>query len=360
MSSSHNDFAELHDELRSVARDMLGTVSDADKSWRQVGDSGWLGLEIPDDLDGAGATFAETAVVLEEQGRAATPGPFFGTAVLAVPTLLAAQPSTARDDLLRQIATGQTGATAALAAHGDSATAHPPFVIDAAGVLRGSADYVIDAPAASHILLLADAGDRGLVLVHVAAEQVEVTPEPVLDTTRSLGRVRADGVPVPTEAIWPLVDDPTTAAQQVLDRAAVALAVDAMGVAGAMLETTVAYVSVRHQFDRPIGSFQAVKHQCADALVSLRVGRELLDAAVAAAVSGADDLDVAAARAKSYLGAAAVEVVGTAMQLHGGIGYTWESGIHTYLKRAMLDRSLVGSPAMHRRRLAARLLASST
>jgi alkylation response protein AidB-like acyl-CoA dehydrogenase len=119
-----------------------------------------------------------------------------------------------------------------------------------------------------------------------------------------------------------------------------------------MLDATVAYAKVREQFDQPIGSFQAVKHQCADMLVQLTVGRELLTLAVEAVVAGSPDAGVAAARAKSFLGQAAVDVVGTAMQLHGGIGYTWESGVHVYLKRATLNRSWFGSPAAHRRRLA--------
>ena len=123
-----------------------------------------------------------------------------------------------------------------------------------------------------------------------------------------------------------------------------------------MLSATVSYAKVRHQFDRPIGSFQAVKHACADMLVRISVSRQLVGAAVDAIAEGRPDAGVAAAMAKSYATAAAVDVVGKAMQLHGGIGYTWESGIHTYLKRAALNRSLFGSPAAHRRELAKRYL----
>ena len=107
---------------------------------------------------------------------------------------------------------------------------------------------------------------------------------------------------------------------------------------------------MRHQFGRPIGSFQAVKHACADMLVSIAVSRQLVGAAVEAVAEERPDAGVAAAMAKSYACGAAVDVVGKAMQLHGGIGYTWESGIHVYLKRAALNRSLFGSPAAHRKR----------
>jgi alkylation response protein AidB-like acyl-CoA dehydrogenase len=123
-----------------------------------------------------------------------------------------------------------------------------------------------------------------------------------------------------------------------------------------MLSATVCYAKVRHQFGRPIGSFQAVKHACADMLVHISVSRRLLRAAVQAIVEDRDDATVAASMAKSYACSAAVDVVGKAMQLHGGIGYTWESGIHVYLKRAALNRSLFGSPAAHRKELAKRYL----
>ena len=128
-----------------------------------------------------------------------------------------------------------------------------------------------------------------------------------------------------------------------------------------MLEATVGYAGVREQFGRPIGSFQAVKHACADMLVEITVGRELLGEAVRAVCreapteAGDAAASVAVSMAKAYLCQAAVEVAGKAMQLHGGYGYTWESGIHTYLKRAVLNRSLFGAPQAHRRRLAVRI-----
>jgi alkylation response protein AidB-like acyl-CoA dehydrogenase len=124
----------------------------------------------------------------------------------------------------------------------------------------------------------------------------------------------------------------------------------------AMLSATVAYVKVRHQFGRAIGSFQAVKHACADMLTSVSVSRQLVSAAVDAVAERRPDADVAVAMAKSHTCAAAVDIAGKAMQLHGGIGYTWESGLHVYLKRAALNRSLFGSPAAHRQELAKRYL----
>jgi len=159
---------------------------------------------------------------------------------------------------------------------------------------------------------------------------------------------------VPETAVWRFRGDPGAAVHRLLGRAAVAVACDSLGLSEAMLDATVGYARVREQFGRPIGSFQAVKHACADMLVQVSVARELVRAAAASVADDDPDAWAAASMAKSYACAAAVDVVGKAMQLHGGIGYTWESGIHVYLKRAVLNRSLFGSPAAHRRRLATR------
>ena len=187
-----------------------------------------------------------------------------------------------------------------------------------------------------------------------------VTAQPVLDETRRFGLVTADGVAVPAASVRRFAGDPAAAVGRLLDRAAVAVAVDSLGLSEAMLDATVGYARVREQFGRPIGSFQAVKHACADMLVQVSVARELVAAAVHQLAASHPshpshpEATVAASMAKSYTCAAAVAVTGKAMQLHGGMGYTWEGGIHRYLKRATLNRSLFGSPAAHRRRLATR------
>jgi alkylation response protein AidB-like acyl-CoA dehydrogenase len=303
------ELAELHDDLRAVARDLLARP---DVPWSQVADAGWTGLEVPEELDGAGATFAEVAVVLHELGRAASSASLLGT-VLGVGALLEVAPSAERDDLLRRVATGQARVTVADA---DAPT------------------FVPDAPDADVVLVLHADGIT-------ASESPVVEETPVLDATRRFGTVATtDG------DRWPFADP--SARRRVLDRGALAVACDSLGSAEAMLDATVAYAGVREQFGRPIGSFQAVKHACADMLVQVTVCRELVTAAVATL----DPVDVA--RAKSYVTAAAVDVVGKAMQLHGGIGYTWESDVHVHLKRVALNRSLYGAPAEHRRRLAER------
>ncbi len=314
-----HDFDEFHAELRSVAGDLL--AKDRSVDWQVLVDAGWVGLEIPEEFGGAGATFAEVAIICEEMGRAASANSYLGGAVLAVSTLNALQPSDTRDRLLTGVASGAVRL----------------------GVAVESTDFVPDAEGADTVLIVVDGG--------VAVVDATATPQPVLDETRRLSTVSSDGVDVAEILLF--TGDPADAVRRLRQRAAVAIACDSIGIAEAMLSATVAYAKVRHQFGRAIGSFQAVKHACADMLTSISVSRQLVSAAVDA-VAGHADAGPAVAMAKSHTCAAAVDIAGKAMQLHGGIGYTWESGIHVYLKRAALNRSLFGSPAAHRQELAKR------
>ena len=319
----------LHDDLRAAARELLARADDGLTS-RQLAEAGWLGLEVPEPLGGAGASFVETAIVLEELGRNAAQSPQLGS-VLAVGALMTLAPNDSRDALLEGIAAGAAAAFAS------------GFTLSE-GAVSGRAEFVPDACGADTVLLLAD--DHGTPTLVTSAD-LTVAAQPVLDETRALAVVTADCAAV-TQA-WPL----PVASAVLDDLAAAAVACDSLGVAEAMLSTTVDYVTVRHQFGRPIGSFQAVQHACADMLVKTSVARQLVNSAVAQVAAGVD-ASVAVSMAKSYACGTAVEVAGKAMQLHGGIGYTWESGVHAYLKRAMLNRALFGSPADHRKRLAAR------
>jgi alkylation response protein AidB-like acyl-CoA dehydrogenase len=310
-----HEFAEFHNELRSVAGDLL--AKDRAVDWSALVDAGWVGLEVPEQFGGAGATFAEVAVICEEMGRAASANSYLGSAVLAIGTLKALQPSETRDRLLADAASGTRRVAVAL-----------------------GSEFVPDAEGANQILVVTDDG--------VAVGTATVTPQPVLDETRRLASIRD----VEVSERLQFTEDAT--ARTLRDRAAVAVACDSLGLGEAMLSATVGYAKMRHQFGRPIGSFQAVKHACADMAVTIAVARQLVEAGVQAIAEDRPDAGVAAAMAKSYVTSAAVDIAGTAMQLHGGIGYTWESGIHVYLKRAALNRSLFGSPAAHRHELAKR------
>lgn len=313
------DLTEFHDELRSVAGDLL--AKDRTVTWPMLVDAGWVGLEVPEQFGGAGASFAEAAVVCEEIGRAASATSYLGSAVLAVGALNALQPSATRDSLLVELAGGAARVTVAL----------EPY------------DFVPDAEGADRILIVTG---RGVVVT-----EEEATPRPVIDETRRLAAVSPS---TEISELLPFAGDPDIAVQRLHDRAAAAIACDSLGLSEAMLSATVGYAKVRHQFGRAIGSFQAVKHACADMLVSISVSRQLVGAAVRAVAEDSPDARVAVAMAKSHACSAAVDIAGKAMQLHGGIGYTWESGIHVYLKRATLNRSLFGSPAAHRKELAKR------
>lgn len=318
MIQKSTEFTEFHDELRSVAGDVL--AKDRAVEWQTLVDAGWVGLEVPEQSGGSGATFAETAVICEEMGRAASATGYLGSAVLAVGALNLLQPSDTRDAMLADVASG---------------TLRAAVVLD-------SFDFVPDANGADRILVVTGDG--------VVPTTATVTPQPVLDETRRFARVSTGAA----AAGEPLRFEQEGGLRRLKDRAAVAVACDSLGVSEAMLSATVDYAKVRQQFGRPIGSFQAVKHACADMLVSIAVSRQLVGAAVHALVHDEPDASVAAAMAKSHACGAAVDIAGKAMQLHGGIGYTWESGIHTYLKRAALNRSLFGSPAEHRKELAKR------
>lgn len=324
-------FEEFHDQLRSVAGDLLAKHREVD--WTVLVDAGWTGLEVPDAAGGAGATFGESAVILEQIGGAAAANSYFGSAVLAAGLLNLLQAGDLTDELLTAVAGGSS--RIAVVTEG--------FTVSA-GTLCGHAEFVLDAAGADQLLLLTGAG-----AALVSAADVTVTAQPVVDETRCLATVSADAIP--TFAVLGYAHPAAPAA--IRQRAEVAIACDSLGIAERMLAVTVEYVKVRHQFGRPIGSFQVVKHACADMLVSIEVSRRLVAEAVAA-VADTADAGVAAAMAKSYACSAAVDIAGKAMQLHGGIGYTWESGIHTYLKRAALNRSLFGSPAAQRKRLARR------
>ena len=341
MTGAH---AELHAELRAVARDLL--AKDA-VDWPLLVRAGWVGLEAPESSGGAGAGFAEVAVLLDEIGRAAAACPHLGGAVLSVAALNALRPSASRDELLTAIVAGEIRTAVALPTEIDPT---PRYRFDGETV-SGRADFVPDAVGADELLLAATAPEGGVVLIRAPAAAVDVRAEPVADETRSLATVLAEDVAVGTAGVWAFADDGWAA---LIDRARLAVACDSLGLAEAMLAATVSYAQVRHQFGRAIGSFQAVKHACADMLVAVTVGRRLVADAVEAVAAGNPDATTKVLMAKAHACGSAVEVVGKAVQLHGGIGYTWESGLHVYLKRAALNRSLFGSPAAHRAQLAQR------
>src|ERR1700731_2527302 len=212
---------EFHDELRSVASDLL--AKDAAVDWPLLAEAGWTGLEAPENLGGAGAGFGEVAVVLQEMGRAATRSAYIGGTVLSVGTLIALQPSATRDALLSDVATGAVRTAVALSRDGQDVDPSAPFRIESSSAglrITGRSEFVPDADGADRLLLLANAADVPVIVVATAqAAGLSVTPQPVVDETRRLSVVVADGVMVDESSVWRFDGNPGTRGRPLLDRA---------------------------------------------------------------------------------------------------------------------------------------------
>jgi alkylation response protein AidB-like acyl-CoA dehydrogenase len=216
--------------------------------------------------------------------------------------------------------------------------------------LTGTKMFVVDGASADLVLVVARADDEvGLFAVEAGAAGMTRTPLDALDLTRRLGRIDLDATPA--ERVGP-AGDATEFLQRTIDLAVVALAHEQVGGASACLDTAVAYAKIRVQFDRPIGSFQAIKHKCADLLVEVESARSAAYSAAWAAAEDPAELPVAAALAGSYCSEAYTHAAKENIQIHGGIGYTWEHDAHLFLKRAKSSELLFGTPVRHRARLA--------
>jgi alkylation response protein AidB-like acyl-CoA dehydrogenase len=322
--------------------------------WSQLtGQLGVAGLSIPEEFGGAGYSFEETAIVLEEAGRALLCAPLLSS-VVASTALLASGDKAAQADLLPGIAAGTTIATVALTnppgswnAQGDSAAAQ---MIDGEWRVSGCAAYVVDGHAASLILVPASTVS-GVCLFAVRGNAPGVSAEPLstLDQTRKLARIdfsAAGARPVGEPGAG------AAAMEDVLRVASVALANEQAGVTAAAVEMAVQYAKDRIQFGRPIGSFQAIKHKCADLHVALESARSAARAAAVGAATGSDDFPELAAIAASFCGEACLLAGHENIQIHGGIGFTWEHPAHLYYKRAKSSEFLFGDIQYHREILA--------
>ncbi len=335
--------------------------------WRALAaEVGCAGLLIPERHGGAGASYREMAVVAEEAGRAVAPVPYLGSAVLA--TAVALRSSDAA--LLRGLASGELTATLAVpfatrpAGHGPrrsgtaGGAARPGSVRvantepgDPAGQARltGTVPGIADALPAGVLLVPADGLLAGLYAVDAAAPGVRLEPVVSLDQTRQLADLTLDRAPARTVAAGPPAVDAVASA---LAAGAAMLAAEQLGVAERCLELTVSYLKERYQFARPVGSFQALKHRLADLWVTVSQARAASRYAAACLAGGDPDAAVAVALAKSACGEAATLAAQECVQLHGGIGFTWEHPAHLYLKRAKATSIAFGTPDWHRSALA--------
>jgi alkylation response protein AidB-like acyl-CoA dehydrogenase len=284
---------------------------------------GWTGIHVPEELGGAGAGYDALAVILHEMGRHLTTSPYLASSVLATEALLRAPKREAAARYLPRLVAGEIRAAVRLPAH--------PLVLDAAG-----ADLLIEEI------------DSGQI---VAIEEFSCTPVPTVDRTRRLYEVQSDGPPAA------LLAEAGGSGEGLMQRVAasgsIAAAADAAGAAERITELTTEYAKNRVQFGKPIGSFQAVKHHCADMVIAVEASRAAVRAAFEALGDPEGEALLAADIASSYCGPACSRVCGLAVQVHGGIGFTWEHDAHLFMKRAKLDESLFGTPLWHRRRMAA-------
>ncbi|MET9885527.1 acyl-CoA dehydrogenase family protein [Streptomyces sp. NPDC006430] len=356
MSSSFDLlYTDTEEELRSAVRALLTDRCDAARVlaraetgrphdpelWHTLAvDIGTAGLLVPEKLGGLGAGHREAAVVLEELGRAVAPVPYLTSAVLATEILLGCDAREATE-LLGELAAGRQVCAPAVPLTLAPGAPLPPAVRDTGGgVLTGAVSTVADAVAADVLLVLADTG-----LYAVPAAEVSLTALVPLDLTRPLATVTLE------DAAGTRLADSATA------RAAVAgallsgaglLASEQLGLAQWCLTETVRHVRDRHQFNRPVGSFQALKHRLAQLWLDVASARAAARAAADALTTGAPDAPLTVAVAQAYCSGVAVRAAEECVQLHGGIGMTWEHPAHLYLKRAKADALALGTTGHHR------------
>ncbi|HVY95627.1 MAG TPA: acyl-CoA dehydrogenase family protein [Solirubrobacterales bacterium] len=341
-------FLERHAASPAVRGAALEGDGFAREPWaRLVGEMELTGLAIELERGGSGASFVEVGIALEELGRTLLPVPYLGTVVAAGALSGGGDAGPAVDaeaaaPLLERIAGGAVAAVAV-----DPVNRGAVLNGDGASRLDGWVEHVVDAPHADFLVLRATAGgEPALVAVDLDAEGVAVEPLPTLDQTRRQATVRFAGAPA--------VCLGGGAAARARDLLGVALAVESVGAAARCLEATVEYLKERVQFGRPIGSFQALKHRCADLAAELEAARSTAYYAAWAVDGAPEELPALAPLARAVCGEALYRVAAESIQLHGGIGFTWEHDAHLYFKRAKANELLAGGFRAQRRLAAER------
>jgi alkylation response protein AidB-like acyl-CoA dehydrogenase len=321
-------------------------------TWKRMAEQlGLQGIHIPEEYGGSGFGYVELCLILEEMGAALLCAPFFASAVLATSALLESGDEAAKKDFLPGLAGGETIGTLAYAgADGQPETATTATRTGEGYTLNGVKDFVLDGALADLILVTA-VMDGGLSLFAVAkdAAGLGVTRLSTMDLTRKQARLAFDGTPARLVGSEGAADG---VINKVLQLACVALVNESAGGARAVLGQAVGYAKERLQFGRAIGSFQAIKHRCADLLVDVEGSKSAAYAAAEAAADGDERLPVLASLAKSYVGEAYFHAAAENIQIHGGIGFTWEHPAHLYFKRAKSSELLFGDPIYHRTLLA--------
>jgi len=363
---------EEQDMIRDTARQFLedrvglGRVRDLMMSeegfdpviWKEMAELGWTGLAIAEGHGGAGFGPVEMGVLLEEMGRQVTPGPFFASAVLATTAIQEIGSSSQQEAWLPRLASGETVASLAVFEEPRNWSPADPstsaFLSDDRWTINGSKRSVMSGGTADILLVTAGTEDGvGVFLVDPGSDGVVIEEEPVLDPTRRQAKMRLDSVVVDSAARLG-ESDATAALGRTLALGTVALACEQVGGAQRCMEMSVEYAKTRYQFGRPIGSYQAIKHRCANMLMRVEHAKSAAYHATRV-TEDPSELAIAAPLAGSVASKAYVWVAGENIQVHGGIGFTWEHDAHIYLKRAMASSLSLGSPH-HQRDLLGRAL----
>ncbi len=337
--------ASVAAHVRSMLDDPTGTTDDV---WRGLASLGATGVLVPHDCEGAGMTMVDAGVVAEELGAALNPAPWLSSSVAATRALTRMSADADAAELLAGIADGSTIATI-------GPLSGPPLAAEDTGdgvTVRGEITALPDAAAATVLLVLAEeTGGTGLFAIDPASDGVVVTARPHVDQTRKLFDVVFDGVPARR-----LASATADAIEALVDDVMIASAADALGAATAVMNLAVEYAKVRRQFDQPIGSFQAVQHLCVDMYEAVELARSgVIHALWAADAAEPAERHLTALRAKAFAGRLA-SVGDTAIQVFGGIGFTWEHDAHLYLKRLLGWSAFLGGPGKYLEDVGAQLV----
>ncbi|HSJ36073.1 MAG TPA: acyl-CoA dehydrogenase family protein [Acidimicrobiia bacterium] len=359
-------FTDEHEEIRRYVRQWLDERAPIDvvrktmeteagfnpSLWSDLGELGWLGMALDEDFGGGGLGFMELAVVAEEMGRTLFPSPFLSTVVIGAGLVAGVATKEQSRSILPDVAGGALRLAAAVAPAARVSVAGTE--VDGGWRLTGEAGFVLDGHTADLLIVEAGvAGESRLFLVEMGAEGLEARPDSVLDLTRPMARVSVEGTPA--RPLGEGDEDVEAAREEMVVRAVGALAMEQVGGAQACLDLSVEYAKDRHQFGRPIGSFQAVKHMCADMLVEVESARSAAYHLAWAIDHDPGEARIAAPLAKAYCADAYYRAAASTIQIHGGIGFTWEHHAHLHLKRAKSGQLLFGDSVYHRTRLADRL-----
>ncbi|WP_433598308.1 acyl-CoA dehydrogenase family protein [Nocardia sp. CA-135953] len=335
-----------------VLRQREGRAEEFDRDLWQAfgGELGAAGLTIPEEYGGHGFGWVEQSITLQEAGRSLYSGPLLSTVGLAIPALLAAENEQVKQELLPKIAEGALLATAALPALGHEFTI-AATVSGAEATVSGTLSGVLDACHADALLLVASDDHGGSLYLVEPGPTVTIRGLRGLDLARSVAKVEFQQAPARRISNGRAAE----IVNKVRDRALLALAAEQLGCADRAVEMSAEYAKTRVQFDRPIGSFQAIKHMCANMAVGLESMRAIVEHAAWLADNRPEHLPAAATAAKMFCSETAGSITADTIHVHGGIGFTWEHSAHLYFRRARASEVMFGEPDRYRTELADRL-----